>query len=107
MLEPNSCARVALTADTEAYFGHLIKARELTRQAVDFAVRADNKKKRQMIKLMPASGVALRPVFSICSEGIKRDWRRVLHRAARVHTTKHVNEAVHGCGTKVIRLGGK
>jgi len=34
---------LALTADTEAYFGHLMKARELTRQAADFAVRADNK----------------------------------------------------------------
>ena len=33
---------LALEADTEAYGGHLARARELTRQAVDSAVRADN-----------------------------------------------------------------
>ena len=33
----------AAESDTEAYSGHLRKARELTRQAVDAAVRADNK----------------------------------------------------------------
>jgi DNA-binding winged helix-turn-helix (wHTH) protein/tetratricopeptide (TPR) repeat protein len=34
---------LGLASDTEAYVGHLRKARELTRQAVDSAVRADNK----------------------------------------------------------------
>jgi len=34
---------LALESDTEAYAGHLRKARELTRRAVDSAVRADNK----------------------------------------------------------------
>jgi serine/threonine protein kinase/tetratricopeptide (TPR) repeat protein len=34
---------LALEADTEAYFGHLQKARDLTRRAVDAAVRAGNK----------------------------------------------------------------
>jgi tetratricopeptide (TPR) repeat protein len=34
---------LALAADTEAYGGHLGKARELTKQAVDSAVRADSK----------------------------------------------------------------
>ena len=34
---------LALEAETEAYAGHLSKARELTRRAVDSAVRADNK----------------------------------------------------------------
>jgi eukaryotic-like serine/threonine-protein kinase len=33
----------ALASDTEAYAGHLRKARELSKQAVDSAVRADNK----------------------------------------------------------------
>ena len=33
----------ALASDTEAYGGHLAKARELTKQAVDSAIRADNK----------------------------------------------------------------
>jgi DNA-binding winged helix-turn-helix (wHTH) protein/tetratricopeptide (TPR) repeat protein len=33
---------LALASDTEAYGGHLGKARELTKQAVDSAVRADN-----------------------------------------------------------------
>jgi eukaryotic-like serine/threonine-protein kinase len=37
-----------LTADTEAYFGHLNKARELTRQAAEFAVQADNKEDAAM-----------------------------------------------------------
>jgi tetratricopeptide (TPR) repeat protein len=34
---------LALEAETEAYAGHLNKARELTRRAVDSALRADNK----------------------------------------------------------------
>ncbi|MGC2300706.1 MAG: winged helix-turn-helix domain-containing protein [Acidobacteriaceae bacterium] len=34
---------LALASDTEAYAGHLARARELTRQAVDAAVQADDK----------------------------------------------------------------
>jgi DNA-binding winged helix-turn-helix (wHTH) protein/tetratricopeptide (TPR) repeat protein len=34
---------LALASDTEAYGGHLSKSRELTKRAVDSAVRADNK----------------------------------------------------------------
>jgi DNA-binding winged helix-turn-helix (wHTH) protein/Tfp pilus assembly protein PilF len=34
---------LALASDTEAYRGHVAKARELTRQAVDSAIRADSK----------------------------------------------------------------
>ena len=34
---------LALASDTEAYGGHLTKARELTKQAVDSAIRADSK----------------------------------------------------------------
>jgi tetratricopeptide (TPR) repeat protein len=34
---------LALASDTEAYDGHLGKARELTKQAVDSAIRADSK----------------------------------------------------------------
>jgi eukaryotic-like serine/threonine-protein kinase len=34
---------LALASDTEAYAGHLGKARELTKRAVDSAVRADSK----------------------------------------------------------------
>ncbi len=36
-------AGLALASDTEAYAGHLAKARELTKRAVDSAIRADNK----------------------------------------------------------------
>jgi DNA-binding winged helix-turn-helix (wHTH) protein/Tfp pilus assembly protein PilF len=36
---------LALASDTEAYAGHLGKARELTKRAVDSAIRADNKEK--------------------------------------------------------------
>jgi tetratricopeptide (TPR) repeat protein len=35
--------KLALGSDTEAHAGHVGKARELTRQAVDSAIRADNK----------------------------------------------------------------
>jgi len=41
--KPNENAGLALASDTEAYGGHLGKARELAKRAVDFAVRADNK----------------------------------------------------------------
>jgi eukaryotic-like serine/threonine-protein kinase len=34
---------LSLASDTEAYQGHLAKARELTKQSVDSAIRADNK----------------------------------------------------------------
>jgi eukaryotic-like serine/threonine-protein kinase len=34
---------LALASDTEAYRGHLAKARELTKRAVDSAIRADNR----------------------------------------------------------------
>jgi hypothetical protein len=34
---------LALASDTEAYGGHLGKARDLTKRAVDSAIRADNK----------------------------------------------------------------
>jgi tetratricopeptide (TPR) repeat protein len=34
---------LTLASDTEAYGGHLGKARELTKQAVDYAIRADSK----------------------------------------------------------------
>jgi serine/threonine protein kinase/tetratricopeptide (TPR) repeat protein len=41
--KPEENFGLALASDTEAYGGHLGKARELTRRAVDSAVRADNK----------------------------------------------------------------
>jgi DNA-binding winged helix-turn-helix (wHTH) protein/tetratricopeptide (TPR) repeat protein len=40
----------ALAADTEAYSGHVNKARELTRLAADSAVRADNKEDAAMYR---------------------------------------------------------
>jgi eukaryotic-like serine/threonine-protein kinase len=41
--KPEENFGLALASDTEAYGGHLAKARELTKRAVDSAVRADNK----------------------------------------------------------------
>ncbi|HEX8816770.1 MAG TPA: protein kinase [Terriglobales bacterium] len=41
--KPEETIGLALASDTEAYAGHLAKARELTRQAVDSATRADSK----------------------------------------------------------------
>ena len=41
--KPEENAGLSLASDTEAYAGHLGKARELTYQAVDTAIRADSK----------------------------------------------------------------
>jgi len=41
--KPEENLGLALASDTEAYAGHMGKARELTKQAVDSAVRADSK----------------------------------------------------------------
>ncbi len=41
--KPDENYGLALEADTEGYAGHVRKARELTKQAVDLAVRADSK----------------------------------------------------------------
>jgi tetratricopeptide (TPR) repeat protein len=41
--KPEENMGLALASDTEAYGGHLAKARELTKRAVDSAVRADSK----------------------------------------------------------------
>jgi tetratricopeptide (TPR) repeat protein len=41
--KPEENAGLALASDTEAYLGHLGKARELTKRTVDSALRADNK----------------------------------------------------------------
>jgi serine/threonine protein kinase len=45
---------LALEADTEAYAGHVAKARELTRHAIDAAVRADNKESAAVWQLLSA-----------------------------------------------------
>jgi eukaryotic-like serine/threonine-protein kinase len=45
---------LAMESDTEAYAGHLIKARETTKRAVDSAVRADNKESGAMWQLNAA-----------------------------------------------------
>ena len=41
--KPEENSGLALASDTEAYGGHLGRARELTKRAVDSAIRADNK----------------------------------------------------------------
>jgi serine/threonine protein kinase/tetratricopeptide (TPR) repeat protein len=43
MGKPEESFGYSLASDTEAYAGHLHKARELTRQSVDSAIRADSK----------------------------------------------------------------
>ena len=45
---------LALEADTEAYAGHLAKAREITRRAVEAALRADNKESAALWQLYDA-----------------------------------------------------
>ena len=41
--KPEETFGYSLDSDTEAYAGHLIKARELTRQSADLAIRADSR----------------------------------------------------------------
>jgi serine/threonine protein kinase/Flp pilus assembly protein TadD len=41
--KPEENFGLSIAADTEAYAGHLVKARELTKRSVDSAVRADSK----------------------------------------------------------------
>jgi eukaryotic-like serine/threonine-protein kinase len=41
--KPEECFGLSLASDTEAYAGHLNKARELTRRSLDSAIRADSK----------------------------------------------------------------
>jgi len=43
MGKPEENDGLALASDTEAYAGHLHKARELTKQSIDSAIRADSK----------------------------------------------------------------
>ena len=50
---------LALEADTEAYTGHIVKARELTRHAVEAAVRADNQESAAVWRLNGAWREAL------------------------------------------------
>ena len=45
---------LALASDTEAYAGHLVKARELTKRAVDSAIRADNKENAALFQAIAA-----------------------------------------------------
>jgi eukaryotic-like serine/threonine-protein kinase len=45
---------LALASDTEGYAGHLRKARELTKRAVDSAVRADNKENGAILQAIAA-----------------------------------------------------
>ncbi len=45
---------LALAADAEAYGGHLAKARELTKRAVDSAIRADNKENGALLQAIAA-----------------------------------------------------
>ena len=41
--KPEENMALSLASDTEAYAGHLGKARELTRRSLDSAIRADSK----------------------------------------------------------------
>jgi serine/threonine protein kinase/tetratricopeptide (TPR) repeat protein len=45
---------LALTSDTEAYAGHAIRARELTKQAADSAVKADSKESAAVFQAIGA-----------------------------------------------------
>ena len=51
---PEASFGLALASDTEAYAGHLDKARELTKQAVDSAIRADSKENAAIFQAIGA-----------------------------------------------------
>jgi DNA-binding winged helix-turn-helix (wHTH) protein/tetratricopeptide (TPR) repeat protein len=52
--KPEENSGLALASDTEAYGGHLGKARELTKRAVDSAIRADNKENGAIFRAIAA-----------------------------------------------------
>jgi len=52
--KPEENSGLALASDTEAYGGHLGKARELTKRAVDSATRADNKENGAIFQAIAA-----------------------------------------------------
>jgi tetratricopeptide (TPR) repeat protein len=52
--KPEENSGLALASDTEAYGGHLGKARELTKRAVDSAIRADNKENGAIFQAIAA-----------------------------------------------------
>jgi eukaryotic-like serine/threonine-protein kinase len=57
---------LALAADTEAYGGHLGKARELTKRAVDSAIRADSK---ETAALWQANAALQQAAYGNATEG--------------------------------------
>jgi serine/threonine protein kinase/tetratricopeptide (TPR) repeat protein len=52
--KPEENLGLALASDTEAYGGHLSKARELTKRAVDSAIRADSKESGAIFQAIAA-----------------------------------------------------
>ena len=60
---------LGVQAATEAYFGHLQKERELTRRAVESAVRADNK---ELASLIEAGGAYDEALFGNAAEAKKQ-----------------------------------
>jgi eukaryotic-like serine/threonine-protein kinase len=52
--KPEENSGLALASDTEAYGGHLGKARELSKRAVDSAIRADNKENGAIFQAIAA-----------------------------------------------------
>jgi hypothetical protein len=57
-----------LASDTEVYSGHLAKARELTKQAVDSAIRADSKESGAIWQAIAAQ---LEAAFGKAAEALK------------------------------------
>jgi serine/threonine protein kinase/tetratricopeptide (TPR) repeat protein len=66
--KPEENAGVSLASDTEAYAGHLGKARELTKQSVDSAIRADSKETGAMWQEIAAQREA---AFGNTSDGLR------------------------------------
>jgi eukaryotic-like serine/threonine-protein kinase len=61
-------------SDTEAYYGRLLKARDLSRRAVDSAIRADAKEKAASWQLNAARREAEVGNFTLARQGVATAW---------------------------------
>jgi hypothetical protein len=83
---------LALASETEAYAGHLGKARELTKRAVGSAIRADSKENGAIWQAIAAQREAayarlLRPELSNCVRPAK--FSRTLRSPSSINFRKH------------------
>ena len=94
---------LALAADTEAYVGHLSKARELTRRAVESAIRADSKESGAIAEAIAAQREA---AFGYVAEAQKpaEEALRISSASQGVESEAALAYAMEGDGTRAESL---